>query len=466
MPFLVMDFVEGVSLAQHIESKGPMEPRDAAELIRKLALALEYAHACSILHRDVKPANVLLTQEGEPLLTDFGLSKDVDGDTSHLSKSGMFMGTPGYWPPEQARGELERIGPLSDVYALGATLYATLTGVPPIQANTLMEIIGATLDRPPTPPSELRPGLDKGLEAICLRCLEKEPEHRFESAEALGLALETWLREGAGPSRRRDRARALAWSVCLFVGGGLLASRGYSGGLSAAEAAARQPTREGWLMRGQALEREGDLDGAIAAYTHALERDPSYGAAFFYRGVARQERDETSGAQEDLSRAIDLAPAHALAWERRGDTRYALGNMEGAAEDYTRALQLRPGSVFARCNLGMARSSRGEHEAGLQEIGRAIALEPRHAGLRMCFGLVLARLERHQEALDAYDLAIELNSRYPDLYINRSDSRLALGDYTGAKQDLERAFDLIPDGDPRAAGVTQRLAKVEARLGE
>ena len=129
-----MGFVEGQSLSQRL-ADGPAAAREAAELMPQVAEAIEYAHQRGVIHRDLKPANILLDRNGNPRVTDFGLAKKLQGD-SGLTGSGQIMGTPSYMPPEQAGGKRGEVGPAADVYALGATLYALVTGRPPFQAAT------------------------------------------------------------------------------------------------------------------------------------------------------------------------------------------------------------------------------------------------------------------------------------------------------------------------------------------
>jgi hypothetical protein len=193
-PFFSMRLVEGGSLAQRISSsRAPLSDRQAAELITKLARAVHYAHQRGLLHRDIKPGNVLLDAEGQPHLTDFGLAKLVEKEST-LTRTVAMLGTPSYMSPEQARGEAKQLTTAVDVYGLGAVLYELLTGQPPFAGGTTMETVRQVLEREPRRPSGLRPGVDRDLETICLKCLQKDPARRFGSAEALAAELERWQR--------------------------------------------------------------------------------------------------------------------------------------------------------------------------------------------------------------------------------------------------------------------------------
>jgi eukaryotic-like serine/threonine-protein kinase len=193
-PFFSMRFIEGGSLAQRIaESASPISNRDAAKLLSKLARAVHFAHQRGILHRDIKPGNVLLDAKGEPHLTDFGLAKLVEKDSA-LTRTMAMLGTPSYMSPEQARGEAKQFTTAVDVYGLGAVLYELLTGQPPFAGGTTMRTVRLVLEKEPRPPWMIQPGVDRDLETICLKCLEKDPGRRYSSAEALAEDLERWLK--------------------------------------------------------------------------------------------------------------------------------------------------------------------------------------------------------------------------------------------------------------------------------
>jgi eukaryotic-like serine/threonine-protein kinase len=189
--YFSMGFVEGQSLSHRL-AEGLLPARVAAELIRRVSEAIEYAHQRGVIHRDLKPANILLDGNGNPRVTDFGLAKKVQAD-SKLTGSGQIMGTPSYMPPEQAGGNRGDVGPAADVYALGATLYALVTGRPPFQASTAMDTVIQVIGDEPVPPRRLNPTIPRDLETIVLKCLEKEPGKRYGSAAGFAGDLRRFL---------------------------------------------------------------------------------------------------------------------------------------------------------------------------------------------------------------------------------------------------------------------------------
>ncbi|MCO5170005.1 MAG: serine/threonine protein kinase, partial [Planctomycetes bacterium] len=221
-PYIVMDFVDGESLDQRLARDGPLPVREALRVMELVARAIDHAHGRGVLHRDLKPGNVLVDRTGAAMVTDFGLSREVDPrlSASALSRSGAAIGTPGFWPPEQAYGRLDAIGPRSDVYGLGATLYALLTGGPPYEAPSLVELMGR-MTAPPPPPSTARPEVPAAVDAAVLRALAHDPAERHASAGALADALAECRRRtrgGGAPERRSPWPLALAaaaWGLRL-----------------------------------------------------------------------------------------------------------------------------------------------------------------------------------------------------------------------------------------------------------
>lgn len=206
-PYFLMPFVEGTTLAKRLAA-GPMPAIEAARLLAPVARAIHHAHTCGVLHRDLKPSNILLDPEGRPLVSDFGLAKRIDVDSS-LTQSGALVGTPSYMAPEQAAAGRGEPGPASDVYSLGAILYQMLTGRPPFQAATPIDTVFLVLEQEPVPPRVLNPRANLDLEMVALRCLQKPPGLRYSSAASLADDLDRFL-AGEPVSARSASLRALA----------------------------------------------------------------------------------------------------------------------------------------------------------------------------------------------------------------------------------------------------------------
>ena len=208
--YFSMKFVEGGQLDE-VAKREPMPIRQAVELIAKVARTVHYAHEHGILHRDIKPGNILLDAKGEPHLTDFGLARLVESESS-VTHTLDVLGTPSYMAPEQAVGNNAAVSSATDVYGLGAVLYQLLTGQPPFAGGTTYETIKLLLDTEPRQPRLLNPKIDRDLSTICLKCLEKDPKRRYSSALALAEDLERWLKHEPIQARRTGVfARGKKW---------------------------------------------------------------------------------------------------------------------------------------------------------------------------------------------------------------------------------------------------------------
>jgi WD40 repeat protein len=277
--YFSMGFIEGQSMAQRLAA-GPLPPREAAALLMKVAEAIDYAHQCGVIHRDLKPGNILLDGKGNPRVTDFGLAKKIQGD-SGLTGSGQVMGTPSYMPPEQAGGQRAAVGPAADVYALGATLYALITGRPPFQAATAMDTVIQVLSDEPVAPRRLNGSIPRDLETICLKCLEKEPDQRYASAAALAADLRRFLSGEPIVARPVTRLERVAkW-------------------------ARRKPTVAASYLLGLLALLLGGLGGTAAWQWRAAER--ARDAAKFAQAEAVSQRDtaDVARGQADTARAAE-----------------------------------------------------------------------------------------------------------------------------------------------------------------
>lgn len=198
VPYLVLEFVAGGSLAEKLDS-GPVSPTAAVRLLLQLVDAIGYAHNNDVIHRDLKPSNILMTPDGLPKVADFGLSKQMQAAAGCLTQAGDVLGTPAFMAPEQAAGQTDAIGPGTDIFGLGAILYALVTGRPPFQGDTVSEILHNAKSGKVTPPRQINGRVPPALERVCLKAMAADPHQRYASSAALAHALRRYLRR----SRRR-----------------------------------------------------------------------------------------------------------------------------------------------------------------------------------------------------------------------------------------------------------------------
>jgi serine/threonine protein kinase len=218
LPFLAFELCSGGSLDKKLNGN-PMAPREAAELLEKLAHAMHVAHRAQVVHRDLKPANILLSADGQPKVSDFGMAKLQD--EQGLTQTGAVFGTPSYMAPEQASGQVKTIGPAGDIYSLGTILYECLTGQPPFLGKTVLETLEQVKTQNPIPPRELNSAIPPDLASICLKCLSRIPADRYASAEELSEDLHCFL-SGKPVRSRRWRAGRETWRKLKRYRGGIL----------------------------------------------------------------------------------------------------------------------------------------------------------------------------------------------------------------------------------------------------
>src|SRR5216117_2204133 len=246
--YFSMKFVEGGQLDEVVK-RAPMPMLQAVELIAKVARTVHYAHEHSILHRDIKPGNILLDAKGEPHLTDFGLARLIETEST-VTRTLEVLGTPSYMAPEQAVGNNDAVSSVTDVYGLGAVFYQLLTGQPPFAGGTTYETIKLLLDTEPRQPRVLNPKIDRDLSTICLKCLEKDPKRRYSSALALAEDLEHWLKHEPIQARRTGiLARGKRWvrrnPTSALLAASLIALAAAAGWIVCKSELTRQPLTTG-----------------------------------------------------------------------------------------------------------------------------------------------------------------------------------------------------------------------------
>jgi hypothetical protein len=241
--YYAMPFVDGMSLGELLKRSGALPPERALAIIIPILDALDHAHKAGLIHRDIKPDNIMLdSARGRPLLVDFGIARRLDSEAgAGLTQTGLVIGTPHYMSPEQALGD-PNLGPGSDLYSLGCVLFQMVTGTPPFDGESSQQIVGKHIADPPPAASEVNPKVPRELSDVILRCLEKQPRDRFQSAAEVIRALET---DGGGPPRTmRSRASAAQAATELLISGATTRGRtvGRPGGRTA------RPRRVGWIV--------------------------------------------------------------------------------------------------------------------------------------------------------------------------------------------------------------------------
>ena len=412
--YFSMGFIDGQSLAQRL-ADGPLPSREAAELIRRVAEAIEYAHRHGVIHRDLKPHNILLDPNGNPRVTDFGLAKTIQRD-SGLTGSGQIMGTPSYMPPEQAGGPRGEVGPAADVYSLGATLYALVAGRPPFQAATAMDTVIQVVSDEPVPPRRLNASIPPDLETICLKCLEKQPGRRYASAAALAADIRRYLSGEpivARPVTRRERAvkwvrrkPAIAALLGLVTGVTLL---GLSGVL--------WQWRQAVTARGVA-ERETirAKDQAAVAERRRSEADLARAEADARRREAEQARAQAQNRLAQIEKSNDIITSIFADLDIR------------KVKEGTEPLE----GILAKRLVKAARELEGE------AVGDPVVV----AGLQDRLGRSLLSLGRRDEAIPVF--ASALATRKAKLGAAHPDSLASMGNLASSYQEAGKLDLALP----------------------
>src|SRR5262245_44283904 len=322
VPYFSMRLIDGGGLAEHLP-RFASDARAAARLMGTAARAVHHAHQRGILHRDLKPSNVLLDADGQPHVADFGLAKGVAEDSA-LTQSGAITGTPSYMAPEQAAGG-KRLTTAVDVYGLGAILYELLTGQPPFQGETAIDILNQVRERDPAPPRSVRRTIPRDLETICLKCLQKDPARRYRSADALADDLERYLRGEPIQARRTGTAERVGkWARRRPAVAGLALAVIGLPGVVIALLAPRLHRAEAGLT--EAGEREKELKEVAEERSRAAKLVEA--TLDFEKGSTRLQQGDTAAGLLWLVRGLETAPEDAADLRTRLRRQLAAGGQQ------------------------------------------------------------------------------------------------------------------------------------------
>ena len=468
-PFFSQEFVEGGTLAQKFAGK-PQDPQYAAGVVATIARAIQHSHDHGILHRDLKPGNVLLAADGTPKVTDFGLAKELtaanaDGTTAThdgLTRTGEILGTPSYMPPEQASGVTSSLGPTADVYSLGAILYEALTGRPPFQSPEPLQTLLMVLSMDPVAPRTLLPKLPKDLETVCLKCLEKSPKKRYPTAAALADDLDRFRRgepivarpvgffERTGKWARRRKAAAALVGVSALL---LLAVVGF-GVLETVNALRLRQANDALEAKNRELERlNADLEKSRGETEtmlgYALSTMDEYHFALSERLATLPQGEKMrvevlTQARATLDGLYTQNPKRQVVWEhimsgyeQLGNALSQIGDTAGAEAAFRRSAEVagklaaahpdqprhlaNRGVVLLKLSLSLDTQGKGAEAAARRDEGVTIAtaLDAAHPNDPATVNLnLLAAPYQHAEAVATGkpELMAVLYRRWVDLY--------------------------------------------------
>jgi serine/threonine-protein kinase len=505
-PFLSLEYVDGGNLLRKVAGTAQPE-REAAGLVETLARAVHYTHQRGILHRDLKPTNVLVTADGTPKVADFGLAKVLDADGGP-TRSETLLGTPNYMAPEQAAGNTKKVGASADVYSLGAILYELLTGRAPFQGPTPLHTLEQVRSQEPVPPRRRQRSVSVDLETICLKCLEKAPGKRYPTAEALAddlrcflegqpiqarpvpvwqrfwrsarrrpalvaralgaaalvcLLLTVWSSFQAADQRARHRAQekyqqfvqlrdeALVYGLLAPDDGALFLGPEAAANLQTAASAGRQALALAGMDPGSetaasGFPASGKAETAADCYTLLLVLASVRGQQPLPGEGGKQRYQD---ALRILDRARQLGFQTRAYYLRRAHFLEQLGRQEEARNDRDRAASLPPEGALDYFLVGEEQYRRGDWEQAMNSFNRALGLQPAHFWAQFFLAVCHLKLQQWEAAKADLNACLTQHPDFVWAYLLRSFADEKLQALPEAEADFQKALQLNPNEDAR-----------------
>lgn len=480
--YLAMGFIEGRALKELVSESRPMALRDAADIIRQLALALEEAHAQGVIHRDLKPTNVIINARGVPVILDFGLARRMNAESVRLTRTGAVLGTPAYMSPEQVTGDGNTVGPHSDIYSLGVILYELLTGRTPFE-GPMAAIVGQLITDDPEPPKTHRRDLDSTLDLICRKAMAKKPEDRFPSMATFAETLSDYLRgkpvniapppsgkhprlitpapptaqkpaspptPNANPVSKPVRTARTDWRNSVHdldanagtgMGRNLMIVLALVLLASLAFLAVRLGT--GLLDSSKPTTPGKKAEAAPDPNDPPAHETPPPG--LLDRARAALAGKDYPAAIPLFSEALKAEPNNVKALHERGTALYFLGDLDGALADFTAALKLAPIDAKLSNDRAVVHADKGDDLQALADYDAALAKDAANAEARSNRGVLLAIRHELDRALEDCNAALQMDGKCARAYSNRARVHVLRNDLDKARADAEEGVRLATE---------------------
>ncbi len=467
-PFLIMDYLDGATLQTIMEENGSIEPKRALTLMINVAEALAVAHDAGVVHRDIKPSNIMVTTSGgeeQVKVLDFGIAKILPTGLDHtqsLTATGDIFGSPLYMSPEQCKGV--EVDERADIYSFGCVLYEMLNGAPPFKGANTLETILEHVNDFPKPIASKKQGISNELEIVVLKCLEKDPSERYQSADQLKKdlkLLQAGLQPTAKPSaafvkrHSKERRKKLVRTATICLGSVVIVI--------------------GMILIPILVLHQGN---SIEAETLRIEQDPSNYSALAHRGYMLLEKERYPDAIRDLTKAIALKPdvRHCHRW--RAHCYQEVGQLDKALMDANQAVLLLPNDGRPYNQRAAILMEMNRPKEALADFDRTLAIFSKPSvfseatvaqnNMALCYerkALILLRMKDYRQTIECASKAIEINSNYHECYYLRGLALLHRGKLYTARRDVESALEISPS-NPSYMGTRAKLLAIAGRLEE